>query len=203
MYNLNQIMPSKPVLKITLLLCCIGIAGLVTSCIPPFPVFENKPPATPIPIQGQIKATDFSSNGDLIQGWYWLRDTEHKKTAQWIFRNVPQKKDITLNWSVLATSEMDGGPGVNAHFYLYFGIPNSTEGDGLILGGKEITLQNTHDPSGYLCQGKTTLFWSEFLRAPTTQDLLFMISREDRNGLLLPIDIHIAFNQDSLVMDNR
>lgn len=32
----------------------------------------------------RLSASTFSSNGDLIQGWYWLRDPEFKQIAEWV-----------------------------------------------------------------------------------------------------------------------
>ena len=35
------------------------------------------------------EASDFQSNGDLIEGWYWLRDSAHQDYVEWTFDNIP------------------------------------------------------------------------------------------------------------------
>lgn len=37
----------------------------------------------------RLSASTFFSNGNLIRGWYWLRDQGFKQIAEWVFTNVP------------------------------------------------------------------------------------------------------------------
>ena len=47
---------------------------------------------------------DFNTNGDLINGWYWLRDNSLQNYAQWTFENIPfGNNDLTLDITALAT----------------------------------------------------------------------------------------------------
>ena len=58
----------------------------------------------PIGIANGIYATKFDSNGDLIQGWYWLRDRGLQHYAEWTFTNVPPgTDDIVIGITALAT----------------------------------------------------------------------------------------------------
>ena len=55
---------------------------------------------------------NFNSNGDLIKGWYWLRDNSLQNYTQWIFENIPPgDTDLTLDITALATNRASGGRG--------------------------------------------------------------------------------------------
>ncbi len=59
----------------------------------------------------EIEATDFHSNGDLIQGW-WLRDPGLQRFAEWRFIGIPAGTgDPTLEITALATDRENGGRG--------------------------------------------------------------------------------------------
>lgn len=69
---------------------------------------------------------DFNTNGDLINGWYWLRDNSLQNYAQWVFENIPSgNNDLTLDITALATNQADGGRGFPARFKLIYGFPGS------------------------------------------------------------------------------
>ncbi len=72
----------------------------------------------PIVSKGGIElvlADGFSSNGDKIGAWYWLRRKGHR--AKWEFKvDLNRVKDpyIWINFEVLVADTYDGGPGWNA-----------------------------------------------------------------------------------------
>jgi len=37
-----------------------------------------------------LLAAEFRSNGDLISGWYWLRDQALQQVAEWTFEGIPK-----------------------------------------------------------------------------------------------------------------
>jgi hypothetical protein len=51
------------------------------------------------------------SKGILISGWYWLRDTAHQATGQWIFKGLNPSAPATLVFDLLVTNGSGGGPG--------------------------------------------------------------------------------------------
>src|SRR5690606_31175925 len=59
-------------------------------------------------------ADSFDSDGDAIEGWYWLRDPGLTQSAEYIFRRIPTTGDITFKITALATDTVDGGPGFAA-----------------------------------------------------------------------------------------
>ncbi len=61
----------------------------------------------------QKTATEFFSDGDLISGWYWLRDPSFNQVAEWVFEGIPEgTEDLVLDLEVLATSRADGPRGL-------------------------------------------------------------------------------------------
>lgn len=151
-------------------------------------------------VAGSIAAASFTSSGNLVSGWYWLRDPEHQQTAVWTFDTLPASGDITLRCEALATDTADGSRNVDAHFYLSYGrAATSTEGP-LFFGRIDFTLPNVStdsDPLGYACRGDVTIPRTELRGA---QNLAIMIGRSDSSGGLAPIDGHVAFRAGSVVI---
>jgi len=113
-----------------------------------------------------ITASRFASNGDLIVGWYWLRDPELTHYAEYTLPNPPATGGITPEFTVLATDGANGGPVVNARFGLLVGFPGAGNMGG-VFHHVGVTLQNVSppdDPVGYTNQGFITL-----LRAKLSQ----------------------------------
>jgi hypothetical protein len=139
-------------------------------------------------------ANKFYSNGNLIQGWYWLRDSALKQYAEWTFENVPPgNTDLTLDITALATNQADGGRGFPAKFLLIYGFPGSGPMGG-VFQTMEVTLPNTSprsDPVGYTCQRLITVPRS-FISGAST--FFFRIERISSN------DNHVAFNQESITL---
>jgi hypothetical protein len=94
---------------------------------------------------------NFNSNGDLIKGWYWLRDNSLQSYAQWTFENIPPgDNDLTLDITALATDRPNGRRGLPAEFLLIYEVPG-----GNIFVTQKVTLPN--DSSDYTCQGQVTI----------------------------------------------
>jgi len=143
--------------------------------------------------QGFI-ANEFSSNGNLTQGWYWLQDSALQHCAEWTFENIPPgNTDLTLEITVFATNQAGGGVGFPARFRLIFGFPGSGQMEG-VFQTVEITLPNVSPPSdtgGYTCHGVVTIP-RDFIPAATT---IFL--RVER---ISPNDNHVAFNSESITL---
>jgi hypothetical protein len=71
-------------------------------------------------------ATSFASTGDLIAGWYWLRDPSKTATATWTFTGLPVSSGIAKNNKVyvrlepLVTNRANGGAGYSTMVQLSY-----------------------------------------------------------------------------------
>jgi len=141
---------------------------------------ERKKAATPTGIQ-------FTSNGDLISGWYWLKDSGLKQYASWTIPNVHiSSPSLALSLSALATNTYSGTRGYDANFRLYYG-PSATH----LLGYIDVSLPNVspeNDPVGYTCKD-TILIPSSALSGGTT---LFVKAMRTIAGN------HVAFNAQTI-----
>jgi hypothetical protein len=107
-----------------------------------------------------IPAVSFDSTGDLIAGWYWLRDAELSDRASWEFEGIPEGTgDLVLEITALATSGVSGGRGVDASFRIGYGFPGAG-----VMGGvymvQEVVLPNVSpadDPVGYTCRSMVVI----------------------------------------------
>jgi len=139
-------------------------------------------------------ATEFRSNGDLISGWYWLRDQALQQYAEWTFEGIPAgAEDLTLEITALATDRASGGRWVPTEFRLIYGFPGSGKRGG-VFETKMVTLPNVsppNDPLGYTCRGVVTISRSAF---PAASTLVFRVERT------LPDASHVAFNRESMII---
>lgn len=151
----------------------------------------------------QKLADRFFSNGDLIDGWWWLRDASFDQVAEWVFEDVPPgTKDLVFDLEVLATSRMDGPPGVDARFFISYGIPPVGTMGGLIVGTKEVTLPNVsppNDPVGYLCQGKIKIPRTNLANASTIWIRIHRFPGPFLSGAN-PSTVHVAVRKESVVL---
>ncbi len=143
---------------------------------------------------------EFSSDGDFVNGWWWLRDDSHQTTATWNYQDVPVGgADLNINFEVLATDRENGGRGFDASFYVSYGpIPDTRPLTDVL--SELVTVPNVSpddDPVGYTCQG---LFTIPRVSLPPGTDRIWMkMSRVDSQGKN-PIDLHIAFQQASVTL---
>lgn len=148
---------------------------------------------TPGASPSTTSATAFSATGDLVSGWYWLRDTAHQSAATWQFTALPATGDLKFVVEVLATDAADGERGLSARFYFAW---RPTAGDW--SGRLPVTLPNVSppaDPVGYTCRGTVTVPRSMVGDTPV---MTVRISRDDVRGELSPIDMHLAVNATSV-----
>jgi len=139
-------------------------------------------------------ADKFRSNGNLIQGWYWLRDSALQHYAEWTFENIPSgNTNLILDINALATNQSGGGRGFPARFKLIYGFPGSGSMGG-VFQTADVTIPNvspSSDPVGYTCHGLVTIPRS-FIAGATT--FFFRVER------ISPNDNHVAFNQESITL---
>ena len=132
----------------------------------------------------------FNSNGDLINNWYWLRDSSLQHYAQYIFEKIPSGDyDLALDITALATDRTNGNKGFPAEFYLIY----ETLGHNALVRQK-VTLPNvsaSNDPVGYTCHGQIVI------PGEMIQDSTVLFVRIER---ISPENNHIAFNDESIAL---
>lgn len=167
--------------------------------LPPSQTPTPTPSPSPSPSSALLPASSFVSDGDLIAGWYWLRDAAHEQTSLWAFQTLPDTtSDIVLHLLVLATDGIDGPRGVEARFYVAWAAPGADGIAGPWLGRLPVTLPNVSpatDPVGYTCQG--ILIVPRATLGDATR-LVVQITRADPRGELPPLDTHVAVSQASV-----
>lgn len=167
--------------------------------VPLPPSLTPTPTPSPSPSSSVTAAASFASDGDLIFGWYWLRDTAHEQTALWSFPVLPPTQgDIVLHLQVLATDRVDGPRGIEARFYLAWATPSADGLPGPWIGRLPVTLPNVSpstDPVGYTCEGTQTVPRATLGGATR---LVIQITRSDPRGELPPLDVQVAVNQTSV-----
>lgn len=143
----------------------------------------------------EIKPVSFQCNGDLIQGWYWLRDQELQHKAWWTFEGIPVTgSGVILEITCLATSWAGGPRGVAATFRLGYGFPGAGMMGG-VYAVQEVTLPNVSspdDPLGYTRRG--TVVVPPDTPGLAVGKLTVFAERISKDGP------HVAFNKDSVVI---
>jgi len=142
----------------------------------------------------EFRAASFQSNGDLIQGWYWLRDPGLQHKAWWTFEGLPTETDLVLEITCLATSRANGPRGVSAQFRLGYGFPGAGMMGGVFVV-QEVMLPNvspSEDPVGYICRG--TLVIPADTPGLAVGKLTIFAER------ISPSGPHVAFNKDSMIL---
>lgn len=144
----------------------------------------------------------FWSDGDLINGWYWVRDEDYSDSARWIIPIPENATAIIFNVEALATDRAGGGFGFDAQFFLSYGLPASGDNQGLLLGRMPVSLTNIHpaNPDTYLCRGTISIPAYDL---KGTRSLLLIARRTDEMGGFPPIKMHLAFNAASFQLSNR
>ena len=141
------------------------------------------------------QASDFQSNGDLIEGWYWLRDSALQNYAEWTFDNIPLgPEEISVQINALATDRPSGGGGFDAKFLLDYSLKGEGDMPQILIPPQTVTLENVpspDDPLGYSCQGQITIPASTI---PAASRISLRIRRDSAQ------DNHVAFKKDSIIL---
>lgn len=155
---------------------------------------------TPATLAAPAYSVDFVSDGDLIQGWWWLRDRAGTDRARWVFRGVPTTGDLTLSLDLLATDRVNGGPRVDGQFWLSYGSATAETGDP--AGGPTlVTAPNVSakdDPVGYTTHQTFTITRSSLPEG--TSAIWVLITRNDGTGGGV-VDEHIAVREQAVTIE--
>jgi len=142
-----------------------------------------------------MEAVSFRSDGDLIDGWYWLRDLPLTHKAWWTFEGIPEgAEDVVLEITCLATDRAGGGKGFPATFRIGYGFPGAG-----MMGGvfevQEVTLPNVSPPEdhlGYTCRGTVAI--------PPTAPGLSAGTLSVFVERIAPQGPHVAFHHGSIIL---
>ena len=155
--------------------------------------------ASPSPSPSGSPAASFTSDGDLIDGWYWLRDDAYRAAATWEFAALPESGDLVFTVEVLATDAEDGARGQAARFFFAWAPSLPADPSGW-SGRLPVTLANVSpadDPVGYTCSGIVTVPRSTVAGATA---LVVRIGRDDVRGEVEPSDVHVAVKASSVLL---
>lgn len=160
----------------------------------------TSPAPAPTPVSGS-----FTTNGDSISGWYWLRDSAGGHYARWDFATVPAAgSSVVVTFSMLATDRVSGGPGVDARFYLTWGF---TGADGAAVGTSStrlVTLENVSPLGaavGYTCEGSESLAIDQVPSGAT--GFWVQATRVDPTGAASAVSEHVAFNATAATLSSE
>jgi hypothetical protein len=160
-------------------------------------VVAGAPARTTVQIH-TMKASTYQSNGDLIQGWHWLRNSGN--TAQWTFNvaglQSALKNSVYLNMTGLVTKGINGGSGYSGGLNVQF-VGGSTTNFSVYLTNpfrpKELSYMPTGHTQGigYTAYGAVKIPTSAYQGAATLQVIVSRSSTSVRGNL------HIAVSKDS------
>ncbi len=118
------------------------------------------------------------------------------RRASWAFFGTPVADQIRLDMNLLATDTVNGGPFVDAQFWLTFRTIVEGGGGSTLSEPVLVTLKNSSppsDPQGYTTSGSYTIARSDI--APGAIGIWVGISRAGPDGKVLPA--HIAVQASS------
>ena len=81
-------------------------------------------PGVPV-THGPVKvlfADTFTTNGDLIGVWYWIRDAGYAQYGRWNFSGLPTSTSdgfVYIRFDVLVTNKASGGSGYSTNVKIY------------------------------------------------------------------------------------
>ncbi|MGB8860560.1 MAG: hypothetical protein WCC60_14970, partial [Ilumatobacteraceae bacterium] len=143
-------------------------------------------------------ADDFTTDGDSIEGWAWLRDDAGLQSARWVFGRMPGGGTIEFDFELLATNARSGGPGFPARFWLTYGAAGNTflppADDPVSVELPNLALPD--DPVGYTTRGTVVLTYEQL--PPNTTDVWVAINRQAPDGTVEPY--HVAVREASVVV---
>ncbi len=117
-------------------------------------------PTSKTTVNQQLTLKNFSSNGNYIAGWYWLRDSNLKHYGRWQvngLKGIEANKWLKLDLTLLATNTYNGGRGYNADIDLYYAPGQKTNLKNLREASHLRTVVKNDSPKsdkvGYTCHG--------------------------------------------------
>ncbi len=143
-----------------------------------------------------LQASSYTSNGDLISGWNWLRSSGN--TASWTFdvsgMQTAKRGSVYLNLNPLVTKGVSGGPGWSGSLSLTL-VGNKTKKT-VLSATNPFRPRSLTDSSGvgYQAYGAVAIPSSVY-RGATTLTITAV-----RSKMSVVRNIHIASNKDAAVI---
>jgi hypothetical protein len=148
-----------------------------------------------------VNASSFTSNGDPINGWSWLRS--NAQTAEWIFDvsgvQGAKRNQVYINFTVLVTKGVNGSSGYSGGLSIKFvGLKTVTSSVSLVnpFRPREYTGNIIGDTSGmgYQAYGAASVPFSAYDKATT---LKVIVARANSSATK---NLHLAVQKESPVI---
>ena len=148
-----------------------------------------------------ISADTFDSSGDLISGWYWLRDASNTDTATWTFTDVPtttagaKNSKVYVRFDPLVTNKASGGPGYSTTVRIsYKDRSGKTVKHSLALKNTHPELKDARDSAGWGYQA-AGYFSIPVTKIPKSGQLAITMKRLSGKGY------HVAANEGACTIE--
>lgn len=148
-----------------------------------------------------VNASSFTSNGDLVNGWNWLRS--NAQTAEWLFDvsgvQGAKRSQVYINFTGLVTKGVNGSCGYSGGLSIKFvGLKTVTSSVSLVnpFRPREYTGNTIGDTSGvgYQAYGAVSVPFSAYDKATT---LKVIVARANSSAVK---NLHLAVNKASPVI---
>jgi hypothetical protein len=99
-----------------------------------------------------VSADTFTSDGDLINGWYWLRDAGYNDKGVWTFSGLPtatKGNRIVIFFKPLVTNSVSGGPGSDSSVVVKYSTTSGEEIKPVALTNPHSEIKDSRDSHGY------------------------------------------------------
>jgi len=144
-----------------------------------------------------ITAHTYSSDGDLIDPWHWLRDAGYNNTSTWQFSGINRNRDITAHFWMLVTNQVNGGAGYDTTVSVSYTGNHGPTAVNLYLppSGSPPDQQDPPFPEGY--ESRTSQEVNQnYVTDDPSGDLYISVARIPGNTE------HVATRQDSIWLVN-
>lgn len=165
------------------------------------PVEEYFKPIEDVPVcYGPVcvlSADSFNSSGDLIDGWYWLKDAEYGQYGKWTFSDLPTNTSdefIYIRFDALVTNKASGGSGYNTDVKVYYDQHNPDNFAEVLLANLHPEFQEPIHTKGW---GYSAIGWIEVPLEiiPESGELSIELKR------LSPHTEHVAVNKECCTIE--
>lgn len=188
---------------VTVLLVALGASLGVAAAVTAESAYTPPTPYTLV----TMKPTGFTSNGDPVNGWYWLRNSS--QTAEWTFNVTSlagvmavrdaKRSSVYINVSGLVTKGVNGASGYSGGLSIRY--------VGMKTVNSSVTLNNPFRPRelhqlpinptggiGYAAYGASLVPSSSYQGATTMKVIV------SRSNSAATQDVHIAVNENAAMI---
>jgi hypothetical protein len=143
---------------------------------------------------GVVSSDTFTSNGDLIGDWYWLRDAGYSNSGIWTFSGLPattRGNSIVIFIDPLVTNGAGGGPGSETSVVVKYSTASGEESKTAKLTNPQSKIKDPRDSQGY---GYKT-YGSVSVPLPRDGDLKVQLLRTSGKPE------HVAVNKECCILE--